>query len=248
MTWDTVFFGLLTRSVFDGLLEYYETNESLLASIEKEDSIRINKEVNIEVMDSALSKEREYAEWDMRMQEHDAKYHMLFTNFFRYSYIVLISSVLEDHLYKLCRALQDIKQYIDVQQYLKARKNDRTSTIEKYKNYINDVGVSVRPNLWEVIKDLNAIRNCIVHSSGNVNRSRYQDLMKIAEKGVGIRISGKSDSNELTPLYLADHMLMIEAKYCKSIIPQITVLFEELCKAAQLPTTIRFENNSIVFK
>ena len=72
--------------------------------------------------------------------------------------------------------------------------------------------------------------------------------MKIAGKGVGIQISGKSASNELTPLYLADNMLMIEAKYCKAVISEIAVLFQELCKAAQLPTTMRFENDAIIFE
>lgn len=242
MKTDTVFFGILTRSAFDGLMEYYETNESLLASIKKEDSIRINEEVKKTVRDLALSNESEYAEWDMRMQDHDAKYNMLFANFFRYSFIVLVFLVLEDHLHRLCCALQDAKTYP------KAPPIPKRNIIEKYKKYIYEVGISVRSNLWEGVKDLNTIRNCIVHSSGDVSRSRYEDLTKIAGKGVGIQISGKSDRNELTPLYLADNMLMIEAKYCESIIPEITVLFEELCKAAQLPTTIRFENDAIIFE
>jgi|GEM_PF-5509349 len=201
-------------------------------------------------MDLALSKEREYEEWAMRIQEHDEKYDMMFTNFFRYSCIVLIFLVLEDHLHRLCYALQDVKQYhIGVEQYLEARENARKSTVVKYKDYINCTGVSVRPSLWEVIKDLNTIRNCIVHSSGDISRSRYKkDIMKIAEKGVGIRISGKSDSNELTPLYLANNMLMIEAKYCKAVISEIAALFEELCKAAKLHTTIQFGNDAIVFE
>lgn len=242
MNWDTVFFGLLTRSAFDGLLEYYDTNESLLASIEKKDRIKINREVKKIVKDLELSNEKAYAEWDVRMQEHDAKYYMLFTNFFRYSFIVLVFFMLEDHLFRLCCALQDIKQYP------KAPKIAKRNIINTYKKYINEVGISVRPSLWEIAEELNTVRNCIVHSSGNVTRSRYKDLIKIAEKGIGIRISGKSDGNELTPLYFTDNMLMIEHKYCKSIIPQITFLFEELCKTAQLPTTIGFENNAIVFK
>jgi len=240
---DTVFFGILTKSVFEGLNEYYEKIESLLASAKEENKSRIAQEIGKMVKQLALSKDEEYSEWDLKMQEHDTTYDMLFTNFFRYSFIVLTSLALEDHLHRFCYALQDAKKHP------KTPPNPRSNIIETYKNYVQQVGVSVQPDLWERIKDLNIIRNCIVHSSGNVNRSRYKsDLIRISKKDIGINISRKVEHTELTPLYLNDNMLMFEPRYCKSVIDDIRVLLEALCKAAQLPTRMRFEDKKFIFE
>jgi hypothetical protein len=43
-------------------------------------------------------------------------------------------------------------------------------------------------------------------------------------------------------------MLMFEPRYCKSVIDDIRVLLEALCKAAQLPTRMRFEDKKFIFE
>ncbi|GAG58290.1 unnamed protein product [marine sediment metagenome] len=224
---DTIFFGILAKSAFSGLSEYYERSESLLESAKKEGASRINEEVNKLARDFALSKDEEYGEWVSKMQDHETTYDMLFTNFFRYSFIVLAYLVLEDHLHRFCIALQDAKGLAEAPPIPKG------NIIKTYRNYVDRAKVSVQDGLWEGVEDLRFIRNCITHSSGNVARSSYQsDLYRIAQKNVGIYISRKFDRNEMTPLYLQDNMIMIESKYCKSVVRDMQVLFETMCKAA----------------
>lgn len=242
MKTETVFFGILMKPALNGLIEYYETYESQLSSVKKLDLSRINEELKRISRDSALSRDEEYAEWDILMQEHETKYDMLYANFFRYSFIVLAFLVLEDHLHRFCCALHDAKHYP------KAPPNPGSNIVETYKSYILGVGVSVQADLWEGIEELNIIRNCIVHSSGDISRSRKKaDLVRISQKGIGIHLGNRVNRKELTPLYLNDNMLMIEPKYCKSVVKEIKVLFEALCKSAKLPTRMRFENKKFVF-
>lgn len=243
MKTETVFFGILVKPALDGLIEYYETSESLLESAKKGHLSRINEEVKRIAKETVLSKDEEYAEWVLRIQEHENTYDMLFANYFRYSFIVLVFLVFEDHLHRFCYALQDAKGYP------KPPPKPKANIIKTYGNYILEVGVSVEPSLWEASNELNIIRNCIVHSSGDITHSHHHsDLLKISQKDIGINISHKAERTELTPLYLKDNMLMIESRYCKSVINDIKVLFDALCKAAQLPTSIRFEDNKFIFE
>ena len=240
---DAVFFGILARSAFSGLGEYYEKSESLLESAKKEGASRINEEVKKMVRNFGLSEDEEYGEWASKMQDHETTYDMLFTNFFRYSFTVLAYLVLEDHLHRFCMAIQDAKGLAEAPPIPKG------DIIKTYRNYIDRAKVPVQNSLWEAIEDLRIVRNCVTHSSGNVARSSHQsDLYRIAQKNIGIYISRKFDHNEMTPLYLQDNMIMIESRYCESVVHEMQALFETMCKAANLPTTIRFKKQRIIFE
>jgi len=238
---DTIWFGLLAKSAFSGLGEYYRKSESLFESAREKDSLEIQEEIKTLARDLRLSKDEEYGEWSLKMQEHEEQYDMLFTNFLRYSFIVLAYLVLEDHLHRFCMALQDAKGPA-AKPVLKPGSN-----AWEYREYIN-TRVSVQASLWEGVEDLRFIRNCITHASGNVARSNCRpDLHRIANKNVGISISSRGIADKMTPLYLEGDMILIEPQYCKSVVHDIGVLLETICKAADLPTTMRFENGSIIF-
>jgi len=240
---DTAWFGLLARPAFHGLAEYYEKSESLLQSARREAASRIDEEVKKMAKDSKLSDDQEYAEWSIKIQDHETTYDMLFTNFFRYSFIVLAYAVLEDHLDRLCVAFHDAKSLTE------PPPAPRGNIVKTYRDYIDRGGALVQSDLWEPVQDLQSLRNCIAHSSGDVSRSRYQSqILKIVAKDIGILISRKSANDEMTPLYLRDNMVMVEPRYCTSIAPQMHVLIEAICKAVDLPTTMKFEGNTIILQ
>lgn len=224
---DTAFYRDLTMADIHALGEYLQTMESQLEALKNEDYNRILSHSKNLVLDE----EQKMAEWDIAIDEHTAKYDMLFRNFFRYSFVVLINLFVENSLRELCYAVQDLKEIS------KQVRNPRRSIIEKRKQFLCEVGVSVSQELWEPITTLTKVRNCITHASGKVGRSNPKDeqhLREVTTQGLGILISDIHSERELHALYREDDMLVLEAKYCTKIVEDIAKLFEMLCDAAGL--------------
>ena len=241
---DNIWFSILARPSLDGLRDYYAQSESLLAAASTKDKARIAKRIQRIKAKHQLDAEATYAEWDIQMQSHDSVYKMLFINFQRYSFIVLASLVLEDHLYRFCLALQDKKKYPEPPSI------PHGDSITTYKNYITEkIKLTVSPTLWDWTDTLKYVRNCVVHSSGDVSRSKYQNkLIEIAERNIGVHISGRVVRTAMIPLYMRDNMLMIESEYCKLVLSQVAKTIDALCIKAKLPRKILFENRKIILR
>lgn len=222
MKWDTAFFRNLSLAAFDSLNEYHDVMELQLKILKDND----RKKIEEETKKLGLSYEEAYAEWDMAMQNHTATFDMMYTNFFRYSFVVLVFLALEDWLYRLCLAAQDIKGTSGA---------PRKSSLKEYKNYLRGLNISVSNKLWELANDLEKVRDCIVHTSGSVIRSRDEKhLRTMARKQIGIKIWSYTDIADEEPLYSENDMLIIQPAYCKSTISNIKRLLEELCNAVPL--------------
>jgi hypothetical protein len=98
MKYSDSWFGMFSKAALSGLREYYQQSEALLASAKKKDLSRIEEEVNKIAAEQNLTEDEKYSEWVISTDEHEATYDMFFTNLFRYSFIVLVTLVLEDHL------------------------------------------------------------------------------------------------------------------------------------------------------
>ncbi len=225
MKCNSAFYRDLTLAAINGLAEYYETMESQLQSLKVEDRNKIHADIK----NLKLNREDEMVEEDIAIQQHTTKYDMLFTNFFRYSFVVLLFFVVEKALRDLCFAVEDVKP-ISMSPPEPSR-----DIIKSYKQYLNEAQVSVPNQLWESIHKLNKIRNCIVHASGYIERCiDKQHLRKIAKQGIGILISGDNYQGDLDPLYLEGNMLVLEPAYCRRIVSDVRRLFERLCDAVPL--------------
>lgn len=221
MKWDTALFRNLSLAALDGLSDYFETMEQQLITIKESDRKRINKDIR----ELELNDEQRYAEWDAAFQTHTTTYNMLYTNFSRYSFVVLLLLVMNDWLHRLCLAVQDIKN----------PPNPVPSNLNGYKQYLTDAQVSVDDRLWEVAHNLQKVRDCIVHTSGNIIRSRDETHIRaMAQKKMGIKISSRIDRGDEEPLYLEDNTLIIQPAYCKSTVNNIKLLIEELCDKVPL--------------
>jgi len=222
---DTAFFRDLSSATLDALSEYYRSMESQLSSLKTGERARIARQVD----KLALTGDEEYQEYNLAMQDYEAKYEMLFTNFFRFSDVTLLALALEDWMAKLCRVVHDIKKLPG------APPIPGNKVIATYKAYLTKAHVFADKGLWEGALDLYSVRNCIVHNSGNVSRSRYkQQIEALALKTRGIQISGQHRDREAIPLYLEDGMLIIDAVYCESATEEVKALFGQLCDAVPL--------------
>jgi hypothetical protein len=221
MKWDTVFFRNLSLTTFDSLNDYFETIDQQLMTVKEGDRKRINGDIK----ELELDEEQRYAEWDLALQKHTTTYDMLYTNFLHYSFVVLLFLVMNDWLHRLCLAVEDIKN----------PPNPVPNNLKGYKQYLTDAQVLVDDRLWEVADNLQKVRDCIVHTSGNVSRSRdKKHLRTMAQRKMGIKISSRTDIDDEEPLYLENDMLIIQPAYCKSTISNIKLLIEGLCDKVPL--------------
>jgi hypothetical protein len=217
------FFPNLTMATLDGLAQYYETTESQLQLVKQEEYGQITSEIR----SWKLSPEDESTEWDLAMQEHTARHDMLFTNFLRYSFVVLLFLVLENKLRELCEIIGKLKG--------KTPPAAQRDIVKQYKRFLEDAGVSIAQQVWESVHDLNKVRNCIVHASGNVARTAGKEYLRIlARRDPGLAISGYDYEGNDSPLYLEENMLVLTPDYCSRAVADVRRLFDDLCHAVPL--------------
>jgi len=224
---DTAFFRNLAIAAIDSLKEYHTVFESQLKSIK--DGGKVQIEENLGKLD--LAGEEAFAEWSVAMDQHSAKYDMLFTNFFRYSFTVLVFLIFEDWLNRLCRTVKDIKQ---LDEPVPEPSRDIVNT---YKKYLKRSGVHFEDKIWQNVLDFNQVRNCIVHASGSVarvNPRRQHNLRELARGGIGIEISNYQSKYKHVPLYLENDMLIIQPNYLDAVMSDIKSLLNTLCDAIPL--------------
>lgn len=98
-----------------------------------------------------------------------------FWRYFRYSVIVLIFSILEHLLEKICNIVKHFKG-------LSLNPNDlKGQGIERAKNFIRKACKIPFPSdssEWKFIQDLLKVRNCIVHTNGKVDEYKNPEKLK----------------------------------------------------------------------
>lgn len=217
------FFPDLTMATLDGLAQYYETTESQLQHVKQKEYSQIISKIR----SWKLSSEDEWTEWDIAMQEHTAKHDMLFTNFFRYSFVVLLFLIVENKLRELCEIVGKLK--------VKTPPAAKKDIMKQYKRFLEDAGVSIAQQVWESVHDLNKVRNCIVHASGNVARMAGEEYLRIlARRDPSLAISGYDYEGNDSPLYLEENMLILAPDYCSHAVADVRRLFDDLCHAVPL--------------
>jgi len=234
MKYNDAWFGMLSQSALSGLSEYYRKSEVLLETDKKNDLSKKRKEVTKLGIDHNLTEDEEWSEYSLLLDENEIAYDMFFTNYFRYSFIVLAELFLEDHLNKLCWALYRTKKY--------SKSPEKCDAINDYKNYISHFHLSYDESVWDFIPDLKCIRNCIVHASGDISRrnaKQQSELEQIIMKKIGIK-KGYQLIRKYMALYYDDDAIFIEKHYCENLTNNITMLFRTLNKASNFPTKISF--------
>lgn len=227
--------ALFTRSfaltAIDGIREYHDAMEKELQSL----SERKRDEVLLQVESLNLPSEEAWMERDLALQEHRGTFNMLFANYLRYSCIALLFLTLEYQIHEICQAT---RLYKSIKSSIKRPQRE---ILNYYKDYLEkEIGVVVD---WSKIFDLNKIRNCIIHASGNIHaveKSRHKKgdyLIFLAQRMKGLSISGINyDYNsETDPLYLEDGMLVLEPEFCTNAILEAHRFVDEICQATNLP-------------
>ncbi|MED1481088.1 hypothetical protein [Bacillus altitudinis] len=91
----------------------------------------------------------------------------------RYSFLITMHSLLEEYVVGICR--------VEKEKWTEFSKKERGSTLKKTELFIKKELKKNFPNQtkeWEVILDVNLIRNELVHNGGDIGRSHHYELVK----------------------------------------------------------------------
>jgi hypothetical protein len=211
------FFRIDTTNILDGLGEYLEKLEAQLPDIQT------NERKNIEAW--AEKESVDPAEFDAAFDEYRWTYGYFFPRSLRYSFIVLLFLVLENQLGLLC---DEIKK----RRNLNLQVTDFSgSALKRAKSYLEKV-VGITGVDWENVEDLSKIRNCIVHTLGNVLLSRDTErLQLLAKQNIGISISSSEDPDI--------GVILITSEYCAQSVTSVRKFFDTIFDLAGFGEKLR---------
>jgi hypothetical protein len=206
------FFRIETEGLFRSLADYHQKLESQIPIIGKNDFEK--------VQEWAKQESVEYDEYDVAVDELKWNYEYYFPRSLRYSFIVLLFLIVEKQLTQLCKIIQEVHN-------LPIKANDlRGDFIERSKTYIHKVaGVSINNVDWTKVGDLAIVRNCIVHTMGEIVESKDKvQLQKMASANLGL-----STSNDE---FFDSGRLQISREYCSKVVREMQAFFDQLFDAA----------------
>lgn len=206
------FFRIETEGLFRSLADYHKKLEAQIPIIGKTEFEKIQEWAKQESV--------EYGEYDIAVDELKWEYEYYFPRSLRYSFIVLLYLVVEKQLTQLCKIIQ-------AGDNLPIKANDlRGDIIERSKTYIHKVaGVSMNEVDWTKLSDLSVVRNCIVHTMGEIVESKDRAYL---QKMVSANIGLSTGSDE----FLDNNRLQLSKEYCSTAVHNMQVFFDQLFDAA----------------
>lgn len=151
--------------------------------------------------------------------EYAFNFRAMFPRSLRYSYIVLLFLIVESQLSLFCDILKERSS-------IPIRANDlKGDIITRSKTFLAQLAkLSIEKPLWDKLEDLSKVRNCIVHTNGQVELSTDKKHLRVmASKGHGLSIGFG---------YIDDEILIIEPIYCTEATNDVKMFFDALFNAA----------------
>ncbi len=194
--------------------EYHEEMEYKFKIDKKKLLERYNKKMD----GKKISQDMEY-QINEYFSEENFKIEEIFLQNFRYSIVVAIYSMLETTLSSLCHYLHRSKKLLLKLDELKG------DGIERSKLYLQKICLIHFPedsHEWKEIQKFNSIRNCIVHTEGNVEEVKNpQKLKNIIKNTRGISLDRS-----------IERFIRIKSSYILSIIACIEKFIEDIHEEA----------------
>ena len=194
-------------SNFHGLEEYARILEDQIERLTNAERLRIKR-----------ASHADEAEWQIAWDEHRWLFEMVLPRTLRYSCIVSLFTTLETAMNSLCQELRSRKGLRLSVRELKAEPFERTSI------YIKKVaGIDIPDHPFTVaLQSLNKVRNCIVHTGGNLEE--YSDPKGIKQH-VG-KLEGLSVSH--------DGYIEVSKGTCQELVQSAYKWIDCLCEACGL--------------
>lgn len=167
-------------------------------------------------------RQRDSALFEADVDETKWIYENYFPRFLRYSLIMTLVMILETQLVKLCDSIK-------VKRNLSVRSKDlKGDTLNQCKKFLESVAkLSLDQALWNRVIDVSKVRNCIVHSMGDIelsnDKNRLLDLVR-ANQGIAV--------GDTVFQGLERNTIFISSEYCAQSIQHVAMLFDNIFDGA----------------
>lgn len=180
-----------TEFAFDNLADYLDIIEGQFESFRDMERNKIPRNPP-----TGLSEEQ-LADWHSEINLFEEQYDRDFPSKIRYSFLILLYIILETRLRAACDEISNRRS-------LEKKESDiRSAALERAKVFLKKVAKlpSGDQIVWEWLMDFQKVRNCIVHSNGQIEGSRDKDILNhLCNENVGLSSEAGA--------------LMIERRYC----------------------------------
>ncbi|MGA2261699.1 MAG: hypothetical protein ABSH28_09710 [Acidobacteriota bacterium] len=201
MRWNVDWFAWEVSQALRVQKEYLTKMEDLLVDAQRKAR---------EELDSAQGN-LDWSDFSAQEQVYEIVYLREFPKDLRYSFIVLICVLLETRLSEACDKIQSRNQ---LPLRATALKRDILKQVKLYLKKV--VGLDLNNTTWEKIDFVKAVRNCIVHAAGSVDKSRDAEKLKQGKnRWPGFQID--EDSN-----------IMLEKEFSQFALSASEQLFDEI--------------------
>ena len=199
-----------TMHALSALSKYLDVTETQMAAAEQEEMEALKREQPADGDDDDWARWSQLQDYTVSLYEEDLRPAM------RYSFVVFLQIVLETRLARFCSSIQQERQLPLKESELRGSSLDRAKTF-----LVKLAGMPLAtPPAWNKLRDLQKVRDCIVHANGYVAESRdKKDLEGLAGTGLGMSID---DCGRLA----------ISKDFCVFGLSQVEELFRDLFKAA----------------
>jgi hypothetical protein len=208
-------------SVLRMLKDYQLELESQLTRMQKDEASRIDA-----FLKTIEDPDEQYAEETVIGEEYHFTYEVMFPRSQRYSFVVLLFLNLENLLTQFSDGIKRRDGHL-------IRANDiRGDIVARSKMYLHKMAKipDLSQGTWDNIDDLSKVRNCIVHTLGEVKLSSDQRrIQDIAAQEVGLSIG---DSG------LHEGFIVLEPAYCEKAVKDVSLLINELFNKAGFSPSI----------
>lgn len=198
--------------VVEKLALYLDSMEAAIEEIRRADKERIERVPLMSGDDFDAQREE--------LHLHELLYEKDFSSKLRYSFLILVYTMLETRTKALWKELVDR----GIVANKKFKKRDRKSHIESIQYYLSSEPkvACTDKDTWNALLNFEAIRHCLVHTSGNVdemNSDKPKKLKQIINATEGLSI------NE-------DGYIDVESSYCRHVVSVVEHFFDSIFESA----------------
>ena len=231
-----------TERALDNLGDYFEMIEGQFKILREKEHKQISPNPPVP---SEEDEGESDSEWNAEKSAFEQRYEHDFPLMIRYSFVVQLYILLETRLKAACdeisrRSSLELKEkekkplvspresYASLK--LELKESDFKGTpIERATTFLRKVAnVPVKENAsWQWLADLQKVRNCIVHTNGQIGISNDgAHLKKLCKRNIGLSAEGRD--------------LMIEPRYCKKSLEMIKSFFKVIFDSAHFGSAMLF--------
>jgi hypothetical protein len=202
-----------TISILRHLADYHSMVESRIEADKQNETEELNEVVHQSDDPGLFAAEADDLLW---------VYESYFPRFLRYSLIVTLVMVMESQLIKICDDLR-------LKRNLRLKSKDlKGDTFSQCKRYLEEIAqLPLKTSLWEGLADLLKVRNCIVHTMGNIESSNDKNrLCAIAKTGSGLSLGSTVFTG------LDKNIIYLSPEYCERAIMDVIDFFDDIFNTA----------------